>query len=58
MKGENGACAVTAKKLKELCMIRRLLSKENLYAVLVCLALILILILTSDQAPQWIYQGF
>lgn len=39
-------------------MIRRIFSRENLYAVLVCLALVLILILTSSQAPQWIYQGF
>ena len=39
-------------------MLRRLLSRENLFAVLLCLALIALLILTADQAPQWIYQGF
>jgi hypothetical protein len=43
-------------------MIRRMrnqiLSRENLYAVLLCLALILVIILTADQSPQWIYQGF
>ena len=39
-------------------MLRKLLSRENLYAVLLCLALIAILVLTADQAPQWIYQGF
>jgi hypothetical protein len=39
-------------------MIRRIFSLENLYAILLCLALILIVILTSSQAPQWIYQGF
>jgi hypothetical protein len=37
---------------------RRLFTRENLYALLLCLALILLLILTADQAPQWIYQGF
>jgi hypothetical protein len=39
-------------------MIRRIFSRENLYALLLCLILIAILILTADQAPQWIYQGF
>jgi hypothetical protein len=36
----------------------RLLSRENRAAVLLCLAVILIIILTADQSPQWIYQGF
>jgi hypothetical protein len=36
----------------------RLFTRENLYALLLCLALILLIILTADQAPQWIYQGF
>ncbi len=35
-----------------------LFSRENLYALLLCLILIALLILTADQAPQWIYQGF
>ncbi len=39
-------------------IIARLLSRENLAAVLVCLILIALVILTADQAPQWIYQGF
>jgi hypothetical protein len=39
-------------------MLRRLFTRENLYAFLVCLVLISILVLTTDQAPQWIYQGF
>lgn len=38
--------------------VRKLLSRENLYALLLCLMLIAALILTSSQAPQWIYQGF
>ena len=39
-------------------LIRGVFSRENFYAVLLCLILIAILILTADQAPQWIYQGF
>ena len=36
----------------------RLLSRENLYAVGLCLLIILLVIVTSESAPQWIYQGF
>lgn len=39
-------------------LIRRIFSRENGLAVLLCLVLILVVILTADQAPQWIYQGF
>ena len=39
-------------------MLRRFFSHENLYALLLCLILILIAILTADKTPQWIYQGF
>jgi hypothetical protein len=39
-------------------LIKRLLSRENLLAVLICLILIAVLIVTADQSPQWIYQGF
>ena len=39
-------------------MLRKLFSKENLYALLLCLILIAIIILTADKAPLWIYQGF
>ncbi len=46
----------TAKKMK--LFFRRLASRENLYALLLCLLLIALLIVTADQAPQWIYQGF
>ena len=45
--------------LKSRCwMFRKSFTRENLYALLLCLILILIVVLTSDQAPQWIYQGF
>jgi hypothetical protein len=37
---------------------RALFSKENLTAILLCAGLILFLIFTADQSPQWIYQGF
>jgi cytochrome b561 len=36
----------------------RIFSLENLYALLLCLILIGIVIMTADKAPQWIYQGF
>lgn len=37
---------------------RRLFSQENLLALGLCLVVILLLIVTTDSAPQWIYQGF
>jgi hypothetical protein len=39
-------------------MLKKLLSRENFYAVLLCLIVIALLIVTSDSAPLWIYQGF
>ncbi|MEK6574201.1 MAG: hypothetical protein AABZ58_07785 [Chloroflexota bacterium] len=39
-------------------LLARAFCRENLVAVAICLMLILIIILTSDNAPQWIYQGF
>jgi hypothetical protein len=39
-------------------MLRRLLSRENLFALGLCVVIILLVIVTSDAAPQWIYQGF
>ena len=38
--------------------VRRLLSRENLFALGLCLIVILLIIATTDSAPQWIYQGF
>jgi hypothetical protein len=35
-----------------------LLTRENVFAVALCLVLILLVIVTADTAPQWIYQGF
>lgn len=39
-------------------MIKRIFSRENFFAILLCLVLIAIVIASADQAPQWIYQGF
>ena len=39
-------------------MMRKLFTRETLYALLLCLLLIALVILTAGQSPQWIYQGF
>lgn len=39
-------------------MLPRLFSRQNLYALFLCLIVILVIIITADQAPIWIYQGF
>jgi hypothetical protein len=39
-------------------MMRRLFSTENLLALGLALIIILLVIVTSDSAPTWIYQGF
>ncbi len=39
-------------------MFNGIFSSENLYAVLLCLLAILLLIMTADASPLWIYQGF
>jgi len=39
-------------------LVRRLFSRENLFALLLCAILVLVIIVTADSAPQWIYQGF
>jgi hypothetical protein len=38
--------------------MRRLFSRENLWALLLALVLVLLVILSSDSSPLWIYQGF
>lgn len=37
---------------------RHLLTRENLFALALCLLLIALLIVTTDNTPRWIYQGF
>jgi hypothetical protein len=39
-------------------MLRKLLTRENVFALILCLVLILLVIVTAESAPQWIYQGF
>jgi hypothetical protein len=36
----------------------RILTRENLIALALCLILVALVIVTADTAPQWIYQGF
>lgn len=38
--------------------MRRIFNRENAYALLLCVLLILLLIMTTDSAPTFIYQGF
>ena len=38
--------------------MKKLFSKETLTALLLALLIIGLIIMTSDEAPQWIYQGF
>ncbi len=35
-----------------------ILTRENLIALALCLIIILVVIVTADSAPLWIYQGF
>jgi hypothetical protein len=39
-------------------MLKKIFSKENLLVVGLCFIIILLIIVSSDSAPQWIYQGF
>jgi hypothetical protein len=39
-------------------LLRKIFNRENLLAVLLCLILIALAILTVDSSPTWIYQGF
>ncbi len=38
--------------------MKTLFSRENVFAVALCLIVILTMIVTASDAPQWIYQGF
>jgi hypothetical protein len=37
---------------------RLLFSRQNVWALVLCLVIILVIIFTTDSAPLWIYQGF
>jgi hypothetical protein len=38
--------------------MRRLWSNENVRALILALLLLILIVLTSDTSPRWIYQGF
>jgi hypothetical protein len=39
-------------------ILKRIFSRENVFALLLCVIIILVIIVTADTSPQWIYQGF
>ena len=39
-------------------ILGRVFSRENVYAFCLCMIVILLIIVTADDSPQWIYQGF
>ena len=39
-------------------MLRHIFTRENLFALALCVLIILLIIVTTESAPQWIYQGF
>ena len=39
-------------------LFSKLFSRENAFALLLCLIIIFVIILTASASPQWIYQGF
>lgn len=39
-------------------MWRKIWTRENIAAVVLCLVVIFLLIVTTSDAPTWIYQGF
>lgn len=38
--------------------LKSLVTRENVWAVLLCLLAIALVIVTAETAPNWIYQGF
>jgi hypothetical protein len=39
--------------------LRRIIfSRENMFALALCLMVVLMIIVTADATPEWIYQGF
>jgi len=39
-------------------ILGKIFSRENLWALLICLLVLAVFVFTADSAPQWIYQGF
>lgn len=38
--------------------MNKIFSRENIFAVALCFIVILTIIVTANDAPEWIYQGF
>ena len=38
--------------------LRKILTPENLWAIVLFLIVVALIILTTDDSPNWIYQGF
>jgi hypothetical protein len=56
-KAATGACAgIRMAVFRRL--IGRVFTRENTWALLLCLILSALTVLTADIAPTWIYQGF
>jgi len=36
----------------------KLVTRENVFALALCIIMILVLIVSADSTPTWIYQGF
>jgi hypothetical protein len=39
-------------------VLKKIFSRENMFALLLCLIVVMVIIVTADSSPQWIYQGF
>lgn len=37
---------------------KAVVTRENLWALVLCLVLIALVVLTADLSPVWMYQGF
>lgn len=38
--------------------LKKLVTPENLWALLFCLIILALIVFTTDSSPVWIYQGF
>lgn len=38
--------------------MRRIINRETVLALVLCLVVLALIIATTDAGPQWIYQGF
>jgi hypothetical protein len=39
-------------------MVKRVFTRENVFALGLCVIVMVVLIATTDSAPTWIYQAF